>query len=61
MAGERFIYQKGDIEIKESQCCFCKYEVQDNKLDSEDVCEKYPDGKPEIVAKNQRRCPYLEY
>ncbi len=61
MAGERFIYQKGDIEIKKSQCGFCKYEARDNKLGSEDVCGKFPNGKPEAVVKNQRRCSYLEY
>lgn len=34
----RFIYEKGDIEIKSSQCDFCKY----NNPDDKNVCIKYP-------------------
>lgn len=52
----RFIYEKGDIEIKSSQCDFCKYNNQDDK----NVCIKYPNGKPEELKQIKKRCEYLD-
>ena len=52
----RFIYEKGDIEIKSSQCDFCKY---NNPVDK-NVCIKYPNGKPEELKQTKKRCEYLD-
>lgn len=52
----RFIYEKGDIEIKSSQCDFCKY----NNSDDKNVCIKYPNGKPEELKQTKKRCEYLD-
>ena len=49
----RFVYEKGDIEIGKTQCEFCKLYNPEN----ENVCSAYPEGKPEEVVKNERRCP----
>lgn len=52
----RFIYEKDDIEIKNSQCDFCKY----NNSNEKDVCIKYPNGKPEEIKQTKKRCEYLD-
>lgn len=52
----KFVYKKGDIEIKSSQCDFCKY----NNYEEKDVCIKYPNGKPEEVKNTKKRCEYLD-
>lgn len=52
----RFIYEKGDIEIKSSQCDFCKY----NNPDDKNVCIKYPNGIPEKLKQTKKRCEYLD-
>lgn len=53
----RFIYEKEDIEIKNSQCDFCKY----NNVDNNRICEKYTNGKPQEVKNEIKRCEYLDY
>lgn len=53
---DKFIYEKGDIEIKSNQCDFCKY----NRPDDKDACIKYPNGKPEEVKQTKKRCEYLD-
>lgn len=57
MSNERYIYNKGDIEIKKSQCDFCK-----NNLGqvSTEKCDKFPNGKPEDVQSNKRKCPCFD-
>lgn len=47
----RFIYEKDDIEIKSSQCDFCKY----NNSNEKDVCIKYPNGKPEEIKQTKKK------
>lgn len=53
----RFIYEKEDIEIKNSQCDFYKY----NNVDNNRICEKYISGKPQEVKNGIKRCEYLDY
>ena len=57
MISERFIYQKGDIEIKDTQCGFCKFNDEERPL----YCINYPNGKPENVIKGTIRCEHLSY
>jgi len=57
MISERFIYQKGDIEIKDTQCGFCKFNDEERPL----YCINYPNGKPENVIKGTSRCEHLSY
>jgi hypothetical protein len=52
----RFVYEKGDVEIKSSQCDFCKY----NNFEDKDVCIKFPNGKPEEIKKT-KKCEYLDF
>ena len=52
----RFVYEKGDIEIKKSQCDFCKY----NNPNEQNNCVKFPNGKPEEIKNTNRRCEYLD-
>ena len=52
----KFIYKEGDIEIKKSQCDFCKY----NDSDDENICIKFSNGKPEKIKTTKKRCEYLE-
>lgn len=54
---DKFVYEKDDIDIKSSQCDFCKY----NNPDAKDVCIKYPNGKPEEVKQAKKRCEYLDF
>ncbi len=53
----RFVYEKGDIEIKSNQCEFCKYNNSENK----DVCIMFPNGKPEEIKNTKKRCEYLDF
>lgn len=53
---DRFIYQKKDIEIKKSQCDFCKY----NNPDDKNTCIKFLNGKPEEIKMVKKRCEYIE-
>ena len=55
MTNDRFTYQKGDIQIKASQCDFCKHNCKDENGCSKVVCSKYPEGKPEDVLKTLRK------
>lgn len=57
MRSERFIYQKGDIEIKDTQCDFCKFNDKERPL----CCTNYPNGKPRNVIKGISRCEHLSY
>lgn len=50
---DKFVYQEGDIEIKKTQCEFCKFNI------SEDKCEKFIDGKPMEILEMNKRCPGL--
>lgn len=61
MTSDRFTYQKDDIQIKKSQCNFCKHNYSDEEGDSKSYCFKYPEGKPADIEKTVKRCPYLEY
>ncbi len=61
MANERFIYQKGDIQIRASQCDFCKYNCKDQRGCSKDTCLKYQEGKPKDIIESLNKCPFLEY
>lgn len=61
MSSDRFTYKKGDIQIKKSQCDFCKHNCKDEAGKSQLVCLKYPDGKPDEIAKTLKKCPFLEY
>ncbi len=61
MNSDRFSYQKGDIEIKKTQCNFCKYNQEDDNNQEIACCAKYPDGKPDDIVRTIRRCPFLEY
>lgn len=60
MKEDRFSYQKGDICIGASQCAFCRFNVVGAGGESSGTCAKYPEGKPEEIAKTEKRCPYLE-
>lgn len=60
MANDRFTYQKGDIQIRASQCDFCKYNCKDQRGCSGVICPKYPNGKPENIIKTLKKCPFLE-
>ncbi len=65
MTSERFVYQKGDIQLKRTQCEFCKNhnKVKSSNDDKEEeliVCEHYPDGVPYEIMKAIKRCPYVE-
>ncbi len=51
-----FTYQKGDIEIKRTQCEFCKY----NNKEDITKCIKYPEGKPLDVVNTKVRCKYID-
>ena len=53
---DRFVYKKGDIEIKNSQCDFCKY----NNYDDKNICIKFPNGKPEEIKMTKKRCEYID-
>lgn len=53
---ERFVYQTGDIEMRKTQCDFCQYR---NKTNFQ-ICEKYPDRKPESILLNEKKCEYLK-
>lgn len=58
---DRFTYHAGDIQIKKSQCEFCKYNERD---ENEPVCTKcpmYPDGKPDEILRTRIRCPFLKF
>ena len=57
MASERFSYQKGDIQIKKTQCDFCKHSLNDG---GNTTCVKFPDGKPDEIIKTLKKCPYIE-
>lgn len=61
MANDRFIYQKGDIQIGASQCDFCKYNCKDQHGCSKATCSKYPEGKPEDIIKALKKCTFIEY
>ena len=52
---DRFIYHKNDIELHKTQCEFCIY----NNEKKPDRCVKYPDGKPDCILKNIKKCDYL--
>ena len=49
MSSDRFIYNKGDIQIGKSQCDFCKYNCKKEFGKAKQSCSKYPNGKPEDV------------
>ncbi len=51
----KFVYEKGDIEVKSSQCDFCKHNNDDNN-----TCIKFPNGKPEEIKATKKRCEYLD-
>lgn len=53
---KRFIYEKGDIEIKNNQCEFCKY----NDIKNQTKCTKFKDGKPVDILSNKHRCKFLD-
>lgn len=61
MTNDRFTYQKGDIQIKASQCDFCKYSCKEDCGSSSVTCPRYPEGKPEDIIKTLKKCPFLEY
>lgn len=52
----RFIYEKEDIEIKNSQCEFCKY----NDINNKNKCVKFQNGKPEEILFTKSRCEFLD-
>lgn len=58
---DRFTYQKGDIQIRSSQCDFCKFNCKDEHGDSKNTCTHFPNGKPDEINKNLKRCPLLEH
>lgn len=49
-----FTYKQGDIQFGDSQCEFCKL----NNPDNPNVCSKYPNGKPEEITKNIKKCEF---
>ena len=49
----KFIYEKGDIEIAKTQCEFCVY----NDERDTNKCSQYPDGKLKEVVNNIKLCP----
>lgn len=51
----KFVYEKGDIEIKSSQCDFCKHNNANNN-----ICIKFPNEKPEEIKTNKKKCKYLD-
>lgn len=53
----RFNYEKDDIEIKQSQCDFCKY----NNIDNKNICINFPNGKPKEIRKTKKKCEYLDF
>lgn len=61
MTNDRFNYQMGDIQIRTSQCDFCKYNCKDERGCNKAACPKYPKGKPEDIIKTLKKCPFLEY
>lgn len=58
--GDRFSYEQGDVELKKSQCDFCKHKLPAQGEELFTYCPKYPSGKPAEILKTAKRCPYLE-
>ncbi len=64
---ERFNYQKGEIEIKNTQCDFCSNlgdDIQNGNITKDNCqvihCQYFPDGIPYEILKAIKRCPHLK-
>lgn len=57
---DRFSYEQGDIELRKSQCDFCKHRLPARGEKLFDYCTKYPSGKPVEIVKTTQRCPHLK-
>lgn len=53
---DKFVYKEGELKFAKTQCGLCKY----NNASSEDKCEVYPNGKPQEVMSNIKKCNYLD-
>lgn len=58
--GERFTYQNGDIQLRPSQCKFCKNNAATKLENGRPTCVYYPDGKSMDILINKVECPYFE-
>lgn len=53
---DKFVYKKGEIHIVKSQCELCLY----NDLKNNNICAKYPKGKPKDVLNNIKACKEIK-
>lgn len=51
----KFIYERGDIEVAENQCGFCKY----NRKEEQSSCEQYK-NKPQEILSNKKLCLFFK-
>ena len=51
-AADRFTYEEGDVEIKDSYCEFCKHYIEGTSI----KCGLFPDGKPETIMNLSEMC-----
>lgn len=54
--GNKFCYEKGDIEFKSGQCEFCR--IHDSE--KPDICVRFPMGKPMEIINTEKLCPFLQ-
>ena len=50
----KFIYERGDIEVAESQCRFCIYDREEQSS-----CDQY-ENKPQEILSNTMLCPFFK-
>lgn len=53
---DRFVYEKGDLQIGSTQCDFCRFRHETDPL----RCDRFPNGKPETVLLDLALCKSLE-
>ena len=52
----KFVYQDGEIELKDNQCDLCKF----NNITYTKTCKKFPFEKPFEITSKKENCPFLE-
>lgn len=56
----RFTYNKGDIDVQNTQCDFCRYNEVNNEGRSKLTCCKYEQKKPDEIYRTLKRCPFFQ-
>lgn len=51
----KFTYERGDIQVAENQCGFCKY----NREKGQNSCDQY-ENKPHEILSNTKLCPFFK-